>query len=308
MRISTLVALLAAGAVAAGCGSTDSSGAPAPDPVPTVSTPSPSTSTSTSTSTSPSTSPSGRPAPAPSTADRPPRFSDWQVGAEPLPLRPDGLGVMGATPPRLRDRRLPTTDLLPPPTDGRFASSIAPITPQLRRRMGESWSPQCPVGLDGLRYLNVSFWGFDDSPHTGELVLAADQADDVVSVFRALFRARYPIEEMRLVTTADLDAAPTGDGNNTAALVCRPKTGQTSGWSAHAYGLAIDLNPFVNPYEKGDVVLPERARSYLDRDRRRPGMVGADSLAVREFARIGWTWGGSWSSLKDYQHFSATGT
>ena len=23
--------------------------------------------------------------------------------------------------------------------------------------------------------------------------------------------------------------------------------------------------------------------------------------------RIGWTWGGSWSSLKDYQHFSQTG-
>ena len=111
---------------------------------------------------------------------------------------------------------------------------------------------------------------------------------------------------MRLPTTADVDAHPTGDGNNTAALVCRATTGGTS-WSAHAYGLAIDLNPFDNPYQKGDVVLPELASSYLDRSWKRPGMILPGSLVVREFARIGWSWGGSWSSLKDYQHFSATG-
>ncbi len=136
--------------------------------------------------------------------------------------------------------------------------------------------------------------------------MAASEAEDVVSVFRALFAADFPIEEMRLTTTADLEAHPTGDGNNTAGLVCRATTGGSS-WSAHAYGLAIDLNPFDNPYQKGDVVLPELASAYLDRSWVRPGMVLPDSVAVREFARIGWSWGGAWSSLVDYQHFSATG-
>nr|WP_246304912.1 M15 family metallopeptidase [Nocardioides thalensis] len=111
---------------------------------------------------------------------------------------------------------------------------------------------------------------------------------------------------MRLPTTDDLEAHPTGDGNNTAGLVCRAARGTTS-WSAHAYGLAIDVNPFQNPYENGDVVLPELASAYLDRSWVRPGMVLAGSVVVREFARIGWSWGGAWSSLKDYQHFSATG-
>ena len=127
-----------------------------------------------------------------------------------------------------------------------------------------------------------------------------------MSVFDALFAADYPIEEMRLPTTADVDAHPTGDGNDTVALHCRATTGGTS-WSAHAYGLAIDVNPFINPYVKGDVVLPELAWSYLDRSRQRPGMIQPGSLVVREFARIGWSWGGAWSSLKDYQHFTATG-
>ena len=89
--------------------------------------------------------------------------------------------------------------------------------------------------------------------------------------------------------------------------MCRPTTGESSGFSAHAYGLAIDVNPFVNPYLKDDLVLPELASSYLDRSRERPGMVLAGGLAVREFARIGWSWGGDFQTLLDYQHFTATG-
>jgi hypothetical protein len=30
-------------------------------------------------------------------------------------------------------------------------------------------------------------------------------------------------------------------------------------------------------------------------------------VVVRSFAAIGWEWGGDWSSMKDYMHFSATG-
>ncbi len=233
-----------------------------------------------------------------------PAYSSWELGTQPLPLRPDGFGVARPTPKTLRDRRYPTDDLLPPPPGKRFASTIGPITPELRKRMGTTWAPECPVGLDELRYLTVSFRGYDGAAHTGEIVVAASEAEGVVSVFRALYAADFPIEEMRLPGTADVEAHPTGDGNNTVGLVCRATTGQSQ-WSAHAYGLAIDLNPFVNPYLRDDLVLPELAGSYLDRTWRRPGMVFDDDLAVREFARIGWSWGGDWNSLKDYQHFSA---
>ncbi len=247
------------------------------------------------------------PKPEPTKKGPPPApYSDWDLGAHPLPLRPDGLGEIRPTPAELVERRFATVDLLPPPAGGGFHSTIGPVTNAIRQRLGKTWSPDCPVGLDGLSYLTVSFRGFDGRAHTGELVVAAGEAADVVSVFEALFAADFPIEEMRLPGTADVDAHPTGDGNDTVALACRPTTGGTS-WSAHAYGLAIDVDPFDNPYVKGDVVLPELASSYLDRSWQRPGMVQPDSLAVREFARIGWSWGGDWSSLKDYQHFTATG-
>ncbi len=254
-----------------------------------------------------SPSPVASPSPSPR-RHRPsgPRLDSWVVGAHPLPLRPDGFGRVLPTPPELRVRRMPTVDVLPPPAGARFASSIGPITPAIRTRMGRSWSPRCPVGLRDLRYVTVSFHGFDGRAHTGELVVNARVADDVVSVFRRLYAARFPIESMRLVTTADLEAPPTGDGNNTAAMVCRA-TRTTTTWSAHAYGLAIDVNPFMNPYHKGDLVLPELAGAYLDRSWRRPGMILRGGVVTRAFARVGWTWGGDYSSLKDLMHFSANG-
>jgi hypothetical protein len=228
------------------------------------------------------------------------------LGGRALPQNPDGSVPPQETPPELRDRRLPTVDLLPPPADGRFTSSTGTITPGVRERMGTAWSPACPVPLEDLRHLTVSFWGFDDRPHTGELVVNAAVAEQVVAIFRDLFETRFPIEEMRLVTTADLEAAPTGDGNNTAAFVCRAARGSTA-YSEHAYGFAVDVNPFQNPYVRGEVVLPELARAYTDRSLLRPGMLVLGEPAVTAFTRRGWEWGGTWRTVRDPMHFSARG-
>ena len=244
------------------------------------------------------------PASGPPVGERPP--PPWRVGARPLPLRPDGFGRVLPTPAALQRRRLPTVDRLPPPAGGRFRSTVARIGPAVRARMGETWRPGCPVGLGDLRHVTVSFRGFDGRPHTGELVVHQRVAAPVVSVFARLYRARFPIEEMRLITTADLRAPPTGDGNNTAAFVCRAAR-RLARWSAHAYGLAVDLNPFQNPYRRGDLVLPELAGAYLDRADRRPGMIHPGDAATRAFAAAGWTWGGTWRSPVDLMHFSATG-
>ncbi len=259
---------------------------------------------SSSTPRTPATSPTKARTEAP--AKPRPRLDTWTVGARPLPLRPDGFGQVRRTPRELRVRRMPTADLLPPPRDGRFHGTVGPVTAQVRRRMGETWSPSCPVRLDELRHLTLSFHGLDGAPHTGELVVNAAVARGVVGVFRRLWRAGFPLEEMRLVTTADLDAPPTGDGNNTAAYVCRTTRG-SSALSAHASGLAIDVNPFLNPYRKGDLVLPELAGAYLDRSWRRPGMVLRGGVVTRAFAAAGWTWGGDFSSVSDLMHFSANG-
>ncbi|WP_238993202.1 M15 family metallopeptidase [Nocardioides caldifontis] len=286
-----LLALLLAGGVLAGCSDTPPTARPEPSP-----------SRSTQEKSPEPTGPTGTTEPT----EPAERFDTWEVGASPLPLRADGFGQVLRTPRELRVRRLRTVDVLPPPTSDRFEGSVHPVTPAFVRRTRLAWSPGCPVPLDELRELRLSFVGFDGERHTGQMVVNASVADDVVEVFRTLHDARFPIEEMRLVTQADLDAPPTGDGNNTAAYACRPSVGTTS-WSAHAYGLAVDLNPFNNPYTKGDLVLPELASAYTDRSWRRPGMIHPDGVVVRAFEQVGWTWGGTFRSVSDLHHFSADG-
>jgi hypothetical protein len=228
----------------------------------------------------------------------------WQVGAHPLPRRSDGVGQVLPTPPELADRSLPTVDVLPPPADGRYASTVRPVPADVLAR--STWQPACPVTANALRYLTMSFRGFDGRAHTGEMLVNASVADKVTKVFATLYARKFPLEEMRVTRPDELSAQPTGDGNNTSAFVCRPARGLTT-WSAHAYGLAIDVNPFCNPYTKGDLVLPELASAYVDRSRLRPGMVLAGDPTVQAFTSIGWTWGGAWTTPKDRMHFTATG-
>lgn len=228
---------------------------------------------------------------------------DW-LGTRILPLRGDGYGQAQPTPPGLEDRRLETLDLLSPPADEEFESSIGPVPKDVLARA--SWSEECPVGLDDLAYLTMSHYGFDGRFHTGEMIVNADVADDVISVFGRLHEARFPIEQIRVIASEEIDAPPTGDGNDTTSFVCRPVV-RSSTWSQHAYGRAIDLNPFHNPYLKGDLVLPELASSYLDRGDARPGMISEGDIVTEAFGDIGWGWGGRWNTLKDWMHFSRNG-
>ncbi len=228
---------------------------------------------------------------------------DW-LGQRPLPQRPDGYGEVQPTPPELLDRRLPTLDELAPPAGDTFASTVSDVPADVLVR--STWHTECPVAASDLRYVTLTFWGFDDRAHTGELLVNADAADGVVEVFRTLLDARFPIEEMRIVRADELDVAPTGDGNNTSAFVCRNAVLSDS-WSQHAYGRAIDVNPFHNPYVRGELVLPELASAYADRSDVRPGMVLPGEAVVQAFASIGWEWGGDFSTFRDDMHFSATG-
>jgi hypothetical protein len=184
---------------------------------------------------------------------------------------------------------------------------VGTISPVKRADLPYSWRPGCPVSPSQLSRLTVSHWDFSGRRRIGSIVVRSTEARDVVSVFRRLYAARFPIRRLRLVEAykGSDDASMAAD--NTSGFNCRYVSG-TRRWSQHAYGLAIDVNPVENPFVHGGRVEPPAGRRYLDRSRVRPGMIVSGDLVVRAFAAIGWSWGGHWTSSKDYQHFSATGT
>jgi D-alanyl-D-alanine carboxypeptidase len=186
----------------------------------------------------------------------------------------------------------------------RFVGTVARVT---AADLPHSWRPGCPVGPAQLRLLRLGYWGFDGRPRVGLLVVRDRVARDVVTVFRRLYAARFPIRRLRKVDAyrGSDDASMAAD--NTSGFNCRFVSG-TRRWSQHAYGEAIDVNPVENPYVQGDRVSPPAARRYLDRSNVRPGMAVAGGVLVRAFAAVGWRWGGRWSGSADYQHFSTSGS
>jgi poly-gamma-glutamate synthesis protein (capsule biosynthesis protein) len=184
----------------------------------------------------------------------------------------------------------------------RYAYSVHGIDAGLAHRMRYSWRPGCPVPLSDLRYLRMTYYGFDGAAHTGEMVVHADRVAAVVGVFRRLYTSRFPIYRMRLVDDYAGSDARSMDADNTSAFNCRPTTGGTS-WSQHSYGRAIDINPIQNPYLGGGTVEPAAGSAYLTRWPLRKGMI--DPVVRAPFADAGWYWGGTWRSPTDYMHFSA---
>ena len=167
--------------------------------------------------------------------------------------------------------------------------AIAPINPSV-------------ITYDDLRHVIVAHYDFNGKIQEGELIVNKSVADEIVDIFKEVFEAKYPIEKIRLVSEYRNDDDLSMEDNNSSAFNFREITGG-GGWSNHAYGLAIDINPKNNPYVSSWAVYPTSGANYIDRDKNEIGMIQEGDALHQAFINRGWTWGGDWTELKDYQHF-----
>ena len=167
-----------------------------------------------------------------------------------------------------------------------------------------NWNPlkRCPVLPTNLRRVWVSYIDFNGAYHDGSIVVRRDVVTRAQQIFATLYRWRFRI--MAMAPMRVNMPGQTDMGIVTAGYNCRA-VGGTSVWSQHASGVAIDINPLQNPMIRGSSVSPAAGSMYLDRSRYLIGMLHANG-AARAFTWNGYHWGGRWSSLKDYMHFSLT--
>ncbi|MFA5276631.1 MAG: M15 family metallopeptidase [Candidatus Omnitrophota bacterium] len=162
-----------------------------------------------------------------------------------------------------------------------------------------------PEFKERQRLIEVLYYSFDGKIHQGQLVIDERLIGDIRKVFRVALENKFPVKSVipishyRFFNNGKWNEDDQSMlSNNTSAFNYRKVTGGKY-LSRHAYGFAIDINPAQNPYIKEKIVLPADA-VY---DTSRPGTLSFNSPIVRTFISLGWTWGGNWKSLKDYQHF-----
>ena len=175
------------------------------------------------------------------------------------------------------------------------------------RMQGRSFPTGCTTARADLRYLQVLHRNALDSVCHGELVCNKAIAADLLDIFRQLYDAHYPIEHIRLIDDYDADDERSMSDNNSSSFCFRTVAGTTK-LSKHARGMAVDINTRYNPYVRyrrdGSMhVSPENGRPYTDRTKKFPYKIAEGDMLYRLFTEHGFTWGGHWRTVKDYQHF-----
>ena len=172
---------------------------------------------------------------------------------------------------------------------------------------GKTYKTNCTVPRSELRYVKVLHRNIKGETMLGELVCNKDVATDFLAIFRKLYEAKYPIERMVLIDNYNAEDEPSMEANNTSCFNFR-FVARTKKLSNHSKGRAIDINPLYNPYVKrhsnGTLhVSPKGSRKYADRSKSFNYKIDHSDLCFKLFKQHGFTWGGDWESLKDYQHF-----
>lgn len=210
----------------------------------------------------------------------------------------------------------PTAEPTPAPTpapDPDSSFMISELSDGIKKKItGISYPAEAEglkISYDDLRYLNVLYYDFNGEVQSGELICNRLIAQDLIEIFRELYENEYQIEKIRLVDEYGGDDLLSMLDDNTSCFNYRLVENTTS-LSKHALGLAIDVNPFYNPYivygkgeDGGDYISPAEAAEYVDRSRDFPHKIDENDLCCRLFKAHGFTWGGDWTSQKDYQHF-----
>ena len=163
------------------------------------------------------------------------------------------------------------------------------------------------ISYDDLSYVHILHYDFDGNLAEGELICNNYIAQDLIEIFYELYLNEYQLERVTLIENYGGDDELSMADNNTSCFNYRVVEGSNK-LSQHAYGVAIDINPFYNPYitypkEGGTHVAPQGSEAYADRTSDFPYKIDENDLCYKLFKEHGFTWGGDWNSSKDYQHF-----
>ena len=184
------------------------------------------------------------------------------------------------------------------------------ITKEMQEQMiGKSYPKNnAKISFSNLRAVEVKYYNFKGKTKKGTLIVNKKIANKVTKIFYELYEMKYPIQRIAPIDKYDGDDEKSMEANNTSAFNYRFIEGSTK-LSMHSQGLAIDINPRINPCVKNGVVSPKNAKLYKIRKVKKckgyykKYMIHRNDKICKIFKKYGFSWGGDWNSLKDYQHF-----
>ena len=161
------------------------------------------------------------------------------------------------------------------------------------------YKPGAPKDISSqMTLVEVEYTNFEGKDAIGILVVNKKIEKEVIEIFKEIKASGFQIEKIIPISEYDWDDDKSMEDNNTSAYNYR-FIANTFKLSNHSFGMAIDINPRYNPMISKGKIYPSNG-VYSKENK---GTITADSPVVKIFKKRGWTWGGDYKSLKDYQHF-----
>lgn len=153
--------------------------------------------------------------------------------------------------------------------------------------------------IENLELITVKYWSMDGKIHQGQLLTNKLISEDLLDIFDYMLSVKFPVQRVIPIVKYNWSDELSMKDNNTYSFCYRNVS-----FSKHAKGMAVDINPFLNPlrwradysYRKNK---PEGATYNPDV----PGTFYPENPVVLKFKEKGFRWGRSFKRNNDDHHF-----
>lgn len=151
--------------------------------------------------------------------------------------------------------------------------------------------------IEQLELFDVVYLSTDGKIHKGQVLSNKKIADDIRHMFTFMLDNGFVIEKAIPIVHYNWNDSLSMDDNNTYSFCYR-----NISYSKHAQGMAIDINPRFNPLRFKKENRPNQPEGAVS-DTTVNGTLHPEHIVVKEFRRLGFRWGHTFSKYYDDHHF-----
>ena len=153
--------------------------------------------------------------------------------------------------------------------------------------------------LQQLQLVDVKYYSTDGKIHKGQILTNKKLVNKIEILFHFILQNKFPIAQAIPIVKYNWDDNLSMQANNTYSFCYRDIS-----YSKHAWGMAIDINPYFNPL-RWKVGYENRLNKPVGAsyNPKVPGTFYSLQPVVEEFRKLGFRWGHNFKIKCDDHHF-----
>lgn len=150
-----------------------------------------------------------------------------------------------------------------------------------------------------LELIDVEYYSMDGKIHRGQILTNKKLVADIKTAFEFILKEKFPVAQVIPAVKYNWNDELSMQANNTYSFCYRNVS-----YSKHAHGMAIDINPLLNPLRwKKEYSYRKDQPANATYNPEIPGTFSPNHPVVLKFKELGFRWGRNFKRNYDDHHF-----